>query len=244
MEIIDSHTHWGPSVSLGITVTTRELLKQAEESGVDRIVIFPFPSQALAYERINDELLAEAGRIPQFIPYYYIPDDLRPIPRNRGFFGGKWHWTRGIQDCSSQYDVLDDPLLPEFLEKSADIGLPLIVEEELEFTVALAKRSGKLNIIIPHLGMLGGNPLDFLAAFKKHEHVFFDTALAQPQTIRRFVQEVGAQRVLFGSDIPFGSMKNELHKVLSLSLSDREREAILGGNLRRLTGLAPCPVHE
>ncbi len=244
MEIIDSHTHWGPSVSLGITVTTNELLKQAKQSGVDRIVIFPFPSQALAYEGINGELLAEAGRVPQFIPYYYIPDDLRPIPKSKGFYGGKWHWTRGIQDCSSQYDVLNDPLLPEFLEKSEAIGLPLIVEEELEFTVALAKRSGGLNLIIPHLGMLGGNPLDFLAAFKKYEHVFFDTALAQPQTIRRFVQEVGAERVLFGSDIPFGTMKTELQKVLSLSLSDRDQEAILGGNLRRLTGLVPSSVHE
>jgi len=102
LEIIDSHTHWGLSASLGFSVTTGELLRQAEQSGVDRIVIFPFPSQALA------------------------------------------------------------------------LGLPLIVEEALEFTVAFAKRSGKLNVIIPHLGMLGGNPLDFLAAFKKHEHVLFE----------------------------------------------------------------------
>jgi len=242
LEIIDSHTHWGPSVSLGISVTTGELLRQAEQSGVERIVVFPFPSQALADEGINEELLNEASRVSQFIPYYYIPDNLRPIPRNRGFYGGKWHWTRGISDCSSQYEVLDDPVLPEFLEKSETIGLPLIVEEELKFTVVFAKRSGKLNLIIPHLGMLGGNPLDFLAAFKKHEHVFFDTALAQPQTILRFVREVGAERILFGSDIPFGTMKLELQKVLSLPLNDREKEAILGGNIRRLTGLAPSSI--
>ncbi len=222
---------------MGMTVTTEELLHQARQSGVDRIVIFPFPSQALADEGINGELLDETRRIPQFIPYYYIPDDLRKIPREKGFYGGKWHWTRGISDCSSNYEVLDDPKLPEFLEKSEAVGLPLIVEEELEFTEALAKRSGKLNLIIPHLGMLGGNPLDFLAAFKKNEHVFFDTALATPQTIRRFVEEVGAHRILFGSDIPFGTMKHELQKVLSLPLPDREREDILGGNLRRLTGV-------
>lgn len=240
MEIIDSHTHWGPSAQMGITVTTDELLRQARQSGVDRIVIFPFPSQALADEGINGELLDEARRISRFIPYYYIPDDLRTIPGEKGFFGGKWHWTRGISDCSSNYEVLDDPALPEFLEQSEAIGLPLIVEEELEFTEALAKRSGKLNLIIPHLGMLGGNPLEFLAAFKKNEHVFFDTALATPQTIGRFVREVGAERILFGSDIPFGTMKAELQKVLSLAIDDREREAILGGNLRRLTGLSCC----
>ena len=39
MEIVDSHTHWGPSVSMGTEVTTEELLRQAAQSNVDRIEI-------------------------------------------------------------------------------------------------------------------------------------------------------------------------------------------------------------
>jgi predicted TIM-barrel fold metal-dependent hydrolase len=39
--------------------------------------------------------------------------------------------------------------------------------------------------------------------------------------------------------VPFGTMSVELLKVLTLPISEREREAILGGNLRRLTGIAP-----
>jgi tyrosine-protein phosphatase YwqE len=74
MEIIDSHTHWGPSVTMGTEVTTEELLRQAEQSGVNRIVIFPFPSKALADEEINERVLDEADRIREFIPYYYIPE--------------------------------------------------------------------------------------------------------------------------------------------------------------------------
>jgi hypothetical protein len=62
MEIIDSHTHWGPSVSMGTEVTTEELLRQAEQINVNRIVIFPFPSTALADEEINERLLDEAKR--------------------------------------------------------------------------------------------------------------------------------------------------------------------------------------
>jgi len=60
MEVIDSHTHWGPSVTMDIEVTTEELLRQAERSGVSRIVIFPFPSTALSDEKINERL--HAGR--------------------------------------------------------------------------------------------------------------------------------------------------------------------------------------
>lgn len=237
MEIIDSHTHWGPSVTLGVNVTTEELLRQAQQSGVERIVIIPFPSQALADEGINERLLEEAEKNGTFIPYYYIPDDLQPIPRGKGFYGGKWHWTRGIQDCSSNYSVLEDPGLGAFIEESEEIGLPIVFEEELPFTESFVSMTRALKIIIPHMGLLGGNPLDFLQALKGRPNVYFDTSLASPDTTMRFVEEIGPERVLFGSDIPFGTMKRELEKILSLPIGEEEKELIISQNIKRLIGL-------
>ena len=234
MEIIDSHTHWGPSIRLGTEVTTNELLQQAKESGVDRIVIFPFPSTAIEDERINDKVLELGKKNGKFIPYYYIPEDLRPIPKERNFCGGKWHWVRGVQDCSSNYEVLDDPHLDPFIEASEAISLPIVFEEELAFTEAFVKRTKDLKIIIPHLGMLGGNPLNFLKTFKQKENVFFDTALASTEAIMRFIEKIGKERILFGSDIPFGTMKRELEKILSLPIGGDEKEWILSKNLKRL----------
>jgi hypothetical protein len=237
MEIIDSHTHWGPSVSLGTEVTTEELLRQAEQSSANWIVIFPFPSTALADEEINERLLDEAKRIKKFIPYYYIPETMKPIPGGKGFHGGKWHWMRGIQDCSSNYQALDDPKLEEFIEASERIDLPIVFEEELTFTEAFVRKTRNLKIVIPHLGMLGGNPMDFLNTFKARENVYFDTALATPDTVMRFIEKIGQERILFGSDIPFGMMKWELEKVLSLRIGDDKKEWILSKNLKRLIRL-------
>ena len=76
---------------MGTEVTTEELVRQAEQSYVSRIVIFPFPSTALADEKINERLLDEAKRVKKFIPYYYIPETMKPIPEGKGFYGGKWH---------------------------------------------------------------------------------------------------------------------------------------------------------
>ena len=236
MELFDSHTHWGPSITLGTEVTTNELLYQAKESGVDRIVIFPFPSTAIEDEGINDKVLELGKKNGKFIPYYYIPEDLRPIPKEKGFYGGKWHWVRGIQDCSSNYRGLEDPKLDAFIETSEAIGLPIVFEEELAFTEAFVKKTKDLKIIIPHLGMLGGNPLDFLKIFKQRENVYFDTALAGTETIMRFIKDIGKERILFGSDIPFGTMKRELEKILSLLINDDEKEWILSKNMKRLIG--------
>jgi len=237
MEIIDSHTHWGPSVTMGTEVTTEELLKQAEQSAVNKIVIFPFPSMALADEGINQKLLDETTRLREFIPYYYIPETMRPIPDGKGFYGGKWHWMRGIQDCSSNYQALEDPRLLEFIEASEKIDLPIVLEEEFAFTEAFVKKTRSLKIIIPHLGMLGGNPMDFSRAFKERENVCFDTALASTDTMMSFIEKIGHERILFGSDIPFGTMKRELEKVLSLPIGDDKKERVLSKNLKKLIGL-------
>jgi hypothetical protein len=69
IEIIDSHTHWGPSITMEAEVMAEELLKRAEQSNVSRIVIFPFPSMALTDEGIHGRLLHEAKRVDKFIPY-------------------------------------------------------------------------------------------------------------------------------------------------------------------------------
>jgi predicted TIM-barrel fold metal-dependent hydrolase len=218
MDLIDSHTHWGPSVTMGAEVTTEELLLQAEQSGVSRIVIFPFPSMALADEGINEKLLEETNRIRKFIPYYYIPETMTPIPNGKGFYGGKWHWMRGIQDASSNYQALEDAKLEEFIDASERMGLPIVLEEEFAFTEAFVKKTKSLKIIIPHLGGLGGNPMNFLDTFKGRENVFFDTALASSDTVMKFIDKIGHERILFGSDVPFGTMKWELEKVLFLPI--------------------------
>jgi hypothetical protein len=237
MEIIDSHTHWGPSVSMGIEVTTEELLRQASQSCVNRIVIFPFPSMALADEEINERVLTEVNRVKIFIPYYYIPETMKPIPEGNGFYGGKWHWMQGIQDSSSNYQVLKDPKLEEFIEASEKIDLPIVFEEEFFFTKNFVRKTKNLKIIIPHLGALGGNPIDFLHTFKTRENVYFDTALASPSMTMSFIEKIGYERILFGSDIPFGTMKSELEKILTLPIGDDQKEWILSKNLKRLIRL-------
>jgi len=85
--------------------------------------------------------------------------------------------------------------------------------------------------------MLGGNPMDFLHTFKGRENVYFDTALASSDTVMRFIEKIGHERILFGSDIPFGTMKWELEKVLSLPFGDDKKEWIFYKNLKRLIGL-------
>jgi predicted TIM-barrel fold metal-dependent hydrolase len=91
------------------------------------------------------------------------------------------------------------------------------------------------NVIIPHLGLLNGG----YHAFVEHgvwdkQNVYADTALASRYEIEDYVDNFGYDRILFGSDFPFGDPKEELCKIQDLSIPRRKKEMILGHNLRRL----------
>ncbi|MCD6353061.1 MAG: hypothetical protein J7M06_02495 [Proteobacteria bacterium] len=45
------------------------------------------------------------------------------------------------------------------------------------------------------------------------------------------------ERIIFGSDIPFGVMNQEVEKILSLSIAEDKKELILSRNIKQLIGI-------
>ncbi len=71
--------------------------------------------------------------------------------------------------------------------------------------------------------------------------VFLDTSMVDgwlsPKLAKRIIDKHGAENVLFGSDLPWGSAKKNIEYINGLGLSTSEVESILGGNAQRLLGL-------
>lgn len=238
--IVDFHVHLGPSPALGVEVEVDEVRRQMVEAGVSLAVVFPFPSMAVSSPSIVDWVASQAEASGFLIPFYYAPDDLSP-PSDPRFRGVKWHWVRGASDARSNYEVLRDPRLDSFVDGVARLKLPILFEEELEFTVRFVERYVDVALVVPHLGMLGGPPRAFLERLKRFDNVYFDTSLAPAAIVSQYLEALGAGRLIFGSDVPFGFMPSELAKLRSLKLSGEEAEAILGGNAVELMRLKPAP---
>jgi uncharacterized protein len=102
-------------------------------------------------------------------------------------------------------------------------------------TLALVKRiGGRTPVIIPHLGMLNGGYGRLKASgIWDNKTVYADTALAQMRHIM--------DKLIFGSDFPFGEPTEEKSKILSLQLSDDEKKLILTGNIDKLLGEVITP---
>ncbi len=232
MRVINSHVHVGPSIALGINISPEDVELEMESAGVSECLVFPFPSWAAQNSRVNSWIYELCTQHDSFHPVFYARDNLE-IPEFR-YVAVKWHWVRGVSDSRSNYDVFNDEKLDEFVEEVTKQNLPLIFEEEFEFTKIFVDRFEDASLIIPHLGALGGSPHEFLNEFENFDNVYFDTSLSSVRTLQEFVDRVGERRIIFGSDLPFSTMKIELDKVMRIETGEREREMILRKNIERL----------
>lgn len=100
---------------------------------------------------------------------------------------------------------------------------------------ALAARPPEAALICGHTG---GDWEQGIRAVRAHRHVSVDLAGGDPtaEITEMAVRELGADRVLYGSDAGGRSFASQLAKVLGADIPEEARRLILGGNLRRLLG--------
>lgn len=136
-----------------------------------------------------------------------------------------------------------------------DVGFPGKVNCSPDMVLRAVEQVGPVTLILAHMG--GWRNWDEVERLLPHTGVLLDTAFSLgsmtplgdgyygPADLRlmeeadfvRMVRAFGAERVLFGTDSPWGGQEEGLARLRALPLTPEEREAILGGNARRLLGL-------
>jgi predicted TIM-barrel fold metal-dependent hydrolase len=98
---------------------------------------------------------------------------------------------------------------------------------------ALASRHPEASIICGHTG---GNWELGIRTIRDLPHVSVDLGGGDPTAgiVEMAVRELGASRVLYGSDVAGRSFASQLGKVNAAEITPQEKQMILGQNLRRL----------
>jgi len=242
--VIDAHIHVGANRRTKY-YPVEQMLDDLADARADGAVVFAFPEDMYritdspqARAAANAYVLEAAQGREHVYPFYFVWTDF-VVPDDFAHYAGvKWH-RHGDEP---RYDYAD-PACEAFLQAAAALRMPVTLEEELQDTAAFIDRvSGTgLSVIIPHLGMLNGGARA-TARFFDRPHVFFDTSCAPQEVGRWFLDEIGADRLLFGSDVSgtaqpfFNFPRVEREKVEALGLSEEEHRLIFGGNLVRLLG--------
>lgn len=241
--VLDGHAH------CGVTVPFEEIAYEWQAGGIDGGVLFspveeiydrydPAFTDSVGYRhsrtRVHNYLLEIASRENVF-PYFFVWNDFAPIPD--GFVGIKWHRHAGEPIYS-----YGTPRCSKIIDDICERGLPIVLEEEFHHTLRFIKEIAERTVaIIPHMGALNGgySQLKRAGAFNS-EKVWVDTALAGVHEIHDFADAYGVERIIFGSDYPFGVPASEKRKLVR-SFSEEALSMIFSGNLLRLLGRAPRP---
>ncbi|QDU80623.1 Amidohydrolase [Polystyrenella longa] len=248
-EIWDQHCHL--SGVTGKTPADRmdNLFQYADRLSISKLVLYmgwPFQTTPSAEELIrqnNQVLDAIKEREDRALAYVYVSPQhletsLAEMKRciEQGPMVGVKLWVAGRAD-----DDAVDAIVTEATRLNAVVfqhtwikttgNLP--GESTPGDLIALAERHPEAKLICGHAG---GNWELGIRAVRNYPHVSLGIAGSDPTNglVEMAVRELGAERVIYGSDAGGRSFASQLAKVYGAEISDEEKQLIFAGNLKRL----------
>lgn len=250
MVVVDGHTHFaGPGKGLPPN-TVEELLSVMDRNGIDAVVTCaPYSSigEDRTYDEVNgfivESMKATPKRIVGFIrvnPHLqeHALKSIKTGISSQGFRGVKYH------PRNEAFAINNEELTFPLAELASKLRVPILIHTGEPDTYGfaqptlvgdLADHFPDLILIIGHMGKRLFE--DAILVARWFENVILETSFRNPRDIARAVRRVGADRVIYGSDMPFGLPEIEMMKVRVCEITEEEKEMVLGANVKRILGL-------
>ena len=237
--------------------TSAGLVRSRQEAGIDCCLILPVATSPKQVSHMNDrailtnDLYSETGLLSFGGMHPDYPDwklELSRLART-GVKGIKFHPVYQNVD-------LDDLRYLRIMDRAAELGLITLTHAGLDIGFPGAVFcTPEIPLILAHMG--GWRQWDDVERLVARTPFYLDTAycmrpitplegepwtggpletMSQEQFLR-FVQVFGAERLLFGTDSPWGDQKKSVEVIQNLPISQEEKDAILGKNAVKLLGL-------
>jgi predicted TIM-barrel fold metal-dependent hydrolase len=243
--VIDVHCHAGKGENYGRTDTAsapwttyndpRWILRQAEQVGIQRSVIFPISN--ITYEKANEEIADYVRRYPGRLIGFAKHDAKTEAGKIRGLL------TREVRELGLKGLKLHDVPSPEMLASVSELHIPILMHPpRVGDCLEVVRTHPEVNFILAHLGSFASQDwrehLRAIAGAKHLPNLYLETSsVVFFPYLDQAARELPAEKLLFGSDAPLVDARVELYKVRLLKLPPEKERLVLGGNARRLLGL-------
>ncbi|MCC6509512.1 MAG: amidohydrolase family protein [Pirellulaceae bacterium] len=248
-EIWDLHGHLAGGVGQSPKTRMQHLLHVADRMGVAKLCVYmgmsfaydPTPEQLIQQNNEVLEALSVAGDRALGFVYLnpkYVEESLQELERcvAKGPMVGVKLWVAMHADAAQL-----DPLLRRATELKAVVFQHTWIKvtgnlsgESTPMDLAvLAARHPEARLICGHAG---GDWEQGIRAIRASPHVAIDLGGGEPTAgfTEMAARELGAERIIYGSDVPGRGFGTQLAKVYGAGLSDADRRLVLAGNLKRM----------
>ena len=261
MKFFDFHTHVYPpalaeratratcdfySLDTDFVGTAEALLARGRAAGVTGYLLLPVAVHPHGVRRVNEYIVEQTAAHPEFYGFGTIHHDMEHVLdeldhiRAVGLRGLKLH--PDMQEINT-----DDERLYPVYERLCELQLPLMIhcgDKTRDFSHPrrlrrVLDRFPSLTVVAAHLGGWSkfDEALDCLGETGCLVDISSCMPFLPPDEIVRYVRGYGAHRVLFGTDFPMQDPVAERERLLSLDLTDEEKERIAYQNAEKLLGI-------
>jgi len=236
--IIDVHTHLGEDRVFDEEQNEDEILSYMDKNGVDVSIVQPMfgTIDMESFRNIHDRIYRMAKSNPGKIyglasvnPHIKVDDFKSEVARcvhELGFVGIKLHPAAHACSPNSRDGFM-------LVETAAKLNIPVMIHTGAGIPAALpanvipvARRFPEVKFVLAHSGMIIGASEALIAAVEC-PNVYLETSWTIPSNIEQYVAEIGAERVLFASDLRL-NIAAELAKYRSLRLTREQLDYCLG----------------
>jgi predicted TIM-barrel fold metal-dependent hydrolase len=241
IEVFDAHSHIGEDLD-GRQMTAEGMRERQRAAGISRSIVFPLndPNAREDFSGPNDVLWEAYEAYPEHLVPFFRLNPHQPSQAEferclgRGFVGLKLHPV-------SQKFPLDEPRAVELFEMAAGADIPVLIhagfgmERVVEPLLPTLEKNPGLRLILGHAGMV--DVLEASRAFLEYPNVLFETSVVKAKDLYVLFRSMPAERICFGSDIPYGDLPSTLHAALRAAdlagLTEEDLRGLLSHNIRR-----------
>ncbi len=241
-QIIDFHGHVGRWDRYGMLDEPALLLHAMDAAGIDRSCVFNiFHPDGTTGNDLTARFVAQHP--DRFIGFVYVspllPATMLP---ELGRAIDQLHFAAiKLYPPYTPWPLNEAPWAPIYEFANAR-GLAVIFHTGPEpqslpkFVGEIAPYYPNANFVVGHAGNTPIERAQAIAAAQAHPNVYLETCstFRNPGVIEQLVTEVGADRVLFGSDLPLMDPRPQIGKIITARISDAAKRLVLGDNARRL----------
>lgn len=246
LQVIDFHGHVGRWDRYGMIDDPAKMLHAMDKAGIDRACLFHIfhPDGTTS----NDLTAAFVAQHPdRFVGFAYVSPLLpeRMLPELARAIDQLHFAAIKLYPPYTPWPLNEAPWQPIYRFANTR-GLTIIfhtgpeVQSLPKFVGEIARDYPRANFVIGHAGNTPVERGQAIAAAQANPNVYLETCstFRNPGVIEQLVNEAGADRVLFGSDMPLMDPRPQLGKIITAQISDATKRLILGENARRLLHLS------
>jgi len=238
--IVDSHVHIGGPPA---EAEPEKFVELMDKSGIDKAIVFRYFYNEPTTES-NKYIHTVVAKYPDhYVGFAWINPNEKTAVEELRLAVTEWQ----LEGVKLHLEMNPAPLsrLREIFREAQQLSIPIIIHmgDDFESMNSLSQEFN-VDVIIAHLGTgvyrLEIERLKKAIVLAEHENVFLETSGNTYPFVDYAVRALGASKVILGSDFPHEHPLVCVKTVELLDLSVKEKDLILGQNVRRILDKNKC----